>query len=220
MRLLYTPAACSISPHIILEEIGATFESQRIEIMQGETQSTVFLGVNPKGKIPVLILDDGTVVTENPVILQLLARLFPECVLLPVNYIQEFEVLQLCEYLTGTMQTLGIGRLFRPASFRPEIEHADAVRKEGAAILRKGFDLIAPCLMTGGFLFDQFSIADASLFYFELHASRLGIAMPDAVQDHFEMMLERPAVIRVFAKEDLDTADFRGARSLSDPHAS
>jgi glutathione S-transferase len=78
MRLLYTPAACSISPHIVLEEIGEPFETQRIAIMQGETRSDAFLRINPKGKIPVLVLDDGIVVTENPVILQLLARTSPE----------------------------------------------------------------------------------------------------------------------------------------------
>lgn len=208
MRLLYTPAACSISPHIALEETGQPFETQAIAIMQGETRSDAFLSINPKGKIPVLILDDGTVVTENPVILQLIARLFPESGLLPADRAGEYEALQLCEYQTGTMQTLGIGRLFRPGIFSPAPEHADDIREEGATIMRKGFELIAPRLEKGPFLFDRFSIADASLFYFELHASRLRIAMPAAVRAHFDMMLKRPAVERVIAREGVNLAEF------------
>lgn len=208
MRLLYTPAACSISPHIVLEEIGEPFETQFIDILQGETRSEKFLSLNPKGKIPTLILDDKTVVTESPVILQLLARMYPERELLPKNQTREFEALQICEYLTGTVQNFGIARLFRPSMFCAAAEHADEIRKEGAKVMLKGFDLIAPRLEKGPFLFDQFSIADASLFYFELHASRLRIAMPAAVQSHFDRMTKRPSVQKVMEREGVKLADF------------
>ena len=208
MRLLYTPSACSISPHIVLEEIGELFETQLVAIMQGETRSDAFLRVNPKGKIPVLVLDDGTVVTENPVILQLLARTYPERGLLPTDRIREFEALQVCEYLTGTVQNFGIARLFRPSLFCEGEQYWNDIRKEGEKVMLKGFDLIAPRLESGPFLFDQFSIADASLFYFELHASRLRIAMPTAVRSHFDMMMNRPSVQKVLAREELKLADF------------
>lgn len=209
MRLYLTPGACSISPHIVLEEIGEPFETRHVAIMQGESRSDAFLSINPKGKIPVLVLDDGNVVTENPVILQLLARLYPDHRLLPADRAGEFDALQLCEYLTGTVHTLGLGRLFRPGMFDPDPDHADDVRAEGARIIAKGFDLVAPRLLERPYLCEAFSIADASLFYFELHANRLGIEMPAAVRLHFERMLERPAVVRVLAKEGLDRADFR-----------
>jgi glutathione S-transferase len=208
MRLLYTPAACSITPHIVLEEIGVPFETQLVAIMEGETRSEAFLQINPKGKIPVLILDDGTVVTENPVIVQLLARIYPDRGLLPTDQTAEYGALQVCEYLTGTVQNFGIARLFRPSMFCDDPGHADAIRKEGEKVMLKGFDLLVPRLEGGPFLFDQFSIADASLFYFELHASRLRIAMPTPVRRHFERMLQRPAVGNVIEREGLNLADF------------
>jgi glutathione S-transferase len=212
LRLLYTPAACSISSHIVLEEIGEPFETQRIAIMDGETRSEAFLSINPKGKIPVLILDDQTIVTENPVILQFLARMHPEHGLLPGGLRREIEALEVCEYLTGTVQNFGIARLFRPALFCEDKECWDDVRKEGERVMLKGFELIAPRLAGGPYLFDQFSIADASLFYFELHASRLRIAMPVAVRSHFDRMLKRPAVQKVLAREELNLADFLPGR--------
>jgi glutathione S-transferase len=208
MKLLYTPAACSISPHIVLEEIGRPFETQFVDILRGETRTEAFLRINPKGKIPTLILDDGAVVTESPVILQVLARMYPESGLLPKDRAGEFEALQICEYLTGTVQNFGIARLFRPGLFCAAEQYADEIRREGKNVMLKGFDLMAARLEKGPFLLQQFSIADASLFYFELHASRLKIPMPPAVQAHFNMMTERLSVLKVMAREGLNLADF------------
>lgn len=208
MRLLYTSGACSISPHIVLEETGAPFETQHVDIMKGETRREPFLSINPKGKTPVLVLDDGTVITENPVILQFLARAFPERGLLPADRTREYEALQICEYLSGTVHSYGIARLFVPSMFCAVEDQADAVREEGKAVMRKGFDLLASRLETGPYLLGDFSIADASLFYFELHATRLGVGMPGAVRAHFEQMLERPSVQKVIAREGLNLADF------------
>lgn len=206
MRLLYTPGACSISPHIILEEIGRPYETRPVAIMDGETRSEAFLHVNPKGKVPVLILDDDMVVTENPVILQLLAQMFPEARLLPTDRAGTYEALQLCEYFTGTMHGLGLSRLFRPGMFCAAPDQMETVRRQGADVIAKGFDLIAPRLERGGYLLGAFSIADASLFYLEFHACRLGITMPDAVLAHFLRMIERPSVQHVLAKEELSLA--------------
>jgi glutathione S-transferase len=204
MRLLYSPGACSISPHILLEEIGAPFETQRIAITDGETRRVDFLSINPKGKVPVLILSDGTVVTESPVICHLLARLHPESRLLPADLAIEFEVLQLCEYMTGTLHGQGLARLFQPGRFCPADQHSEAVRETGVAIMLQGFELISPLLTAGPFLFDWFTIADASLFYLELHARRFDIRMPEAVDRHYKMMLERVSVRLVLERERVD----------------
>jgi glutathione S-transferase len=206
MQLYYTPSACSIIPHIVLEEIGERFVVHHVA--RGQTRSDAFLCVNPKGKIPVLVLNDETVVTENPVILQLLAKMYPARGLLPTDRIGEFEALQICEYLIGTVQVFGLTRLFRPSVFCEDEGHWDSIRKEGEKVLLKGFDLIATRLEGRPFLFDRFSVADASLFYFELHASRLRITMPALVRCHFDMMMKRPAVRKVLAREGLNMADF------------
>lgn len=208
MRLYYSPNGCSISPHLALEEIGKTFQTERIVISEGGTRTTPFLNINPKGKTPVLVLDDGTVITENPIVLQYLARTYPECNLLPPDTKGEYQALQISEYFSNTVHNFGLTRLLRPQLFCSSEDACDGVRKDGVDVLLKAFSLIAPRLIETPFLFDRFSIADASVFYFEMQASRLKIAMPAPVQSHFEMLLARPATQRVVAREGLDMATY------------
>jgi len=208
MRLYYSPNGCSISPHLALEEIGKEFETERVVISQGGTRTTAYLNINPKGKTPVLVLDDGTVITENPIILQYLARANPECNLLPTDTKREYQTLQISEYFSNTVHNFGLTRLFRPQLFCSNEASWEGIRNDGVEVVLKAFDLIAPQLIGTTFLFDQFSIADASIFFFEMHASRLKIAMPASVQTHFEMLLSRPATQRVIAREELDMAAY------------
>ena len=208
MQLFYSPGACSISSHLILEEIRQPFATVRVSTKEGGTQTDAFLSLNPKGKVPVLVLDDGSVVTETPVILQLIARMYPERGLLPTDLLREFDALQICEYLSNTVHNFGLTRLFRPQLFCAHEEHWDGVRKQGERVLKKAFDLIASRLANRPHLFDEFSIADSALFFFELHASRLQISMPAAVRAHFELLMTRPSVQRALATEELNLAEF------------
>lgn len=208
MRFIYSPAACSISTHIVLEELATPFEAQRILARRGDAQTREFRAINPKGKVPVLVLDDGTVITETPVILQYLARTFPQDGLLPADRIHEFEALQICEFLSNTVHNYGLTRLFRPQFFCAHEEHWETIRSEGREVLIEAFDLIATQFRGEPYLFETFSIADASLFFFELHACRLHVPMPDRVQAHFEAMLGRAAVRRAIEREGLVLSEF------------
>jgi glutathione S-transferase len=208
MRLIYSIAACSISTHIVLEEIGLPFSTERVSTKEGGTQTEQFLALNPKGKVPVLVLDDGEIVTETPVILQFLARSFPEQNLLPTDLRRQFEILQICEYLGNTVHTFGLTRIFQPKLFCAHEDGWAEVREQGVQVMRKAFDLLARRLDGRSLLFDEFSIADASLFFHELHASRLRIPMPDAVRAHFDLMLTRTSVQSALAREEIDLAAY------------
>ena len=64
MKLYYAPAACSLSPHIVLREVGLAFDMTRVDLATGKTETgTDFATVNPNGYVPVLVLDDGEVVS-------------------------------------------------------------------------------------------------------------------------------------------------------------
>ena len=84
MRLFYSPGACSLSPHIVLNELGLPFQAEK---MDGKTHRTAggvdFYSINPKGQVPALQLDDGQVLTEGAVIVQYLADRKPEAKLAP-----------------------------------------------------------------------------------------------------------------------------------------
>ncbi len=75
MKLYYTPGACSLADHIVLEWIGAPYEAVRVS--REERQTPAFRALNPAGAVPVLE-HDGWVLTQNAAILNYLADLFPE----------------------------------------------------------------------------------------------------------------------------------------------
>ena len=75
LKLFYSPGACSIVPHIALEEAGADFEPVRVMLAEGEHLKPEFLAINPHARVPALGTDRG-VVTENIAILNLIADLY------------------------------------------------------------------------------------------------------------------------------------------------
>lgn len=79
MKLYYSPGACSLADHIVLEWIGKPYEAVRVS---GEDRkSPAFLAINPAGAVPVLE-DDGWVLTQNSAILNYLTELNPDAGLL------------------------------------------------------------------------------------------------------------------------------------------
>ncbi len=74
MKLYYSPGACSLSPHIVIRELGLPVELEKTDLGAKKTaKGADFLTVNPKGQVPTLELDDGQVLTEGPAIVQYLA---------------------------------------------------------------------------------------------------------------------------------------------------
>ena len=65
IKLCYFPGACSLASHIVLEEAGAQFELVKIDLGKGEQRAEQYLRINPNGRVPALILDDGRTLFEN-----------------------------------------------------------------------------------------------------------------------------------------------------------
>jgi len=159
MKLYYAPETCSLSPHIVLRELGLPFTLVRVD---NRTKTTAdgddFLAVNPKGYVAALQLDDGRVLTEGPAILQYLADLQPEAGLAPANGTWERARLQeWLNFITSEIHA-GISPLFNPAL--PEAAKA-IVRDK----LFRRFAVIETTLQERDHLLDGgFSVADAYLF--------------------------------------------------------
>jgi glutathione S-transferase len=84
MKLYYSPAACSLAPHIALIETGATFTTEKVSTREKKTETGAdFWAINPKGYVPTLVLDDSEVLTEGVVMQQYIADLKPEAKLAP-----------------------------------------------------------------------------------------------------------------------------------------
>ena len=79
MKLYYSPGACSLSPHIVAEEAGISLELERVDLKTHKmADGQDFAAINPKGYVPALKLDDGTLLTEGPAIVQYLADQKPD----------------------------------------------------------------------------------------------------------------------------------------------
>lgn len=205
MKLYYAPGACSIGIHVLLEEIGKPYQMQLVKLGEGEQYKPPFTGINPKSKVPTLERDDGSILTEFPVIACWLARQNPETNLLPKDEEADLRAMEAMEYIVGTMHGQGFARLFRAERFAPSAADHDKVKAAGRDIVEKGFQIVDKALDGKQYLAGQFSIADAALFYVEFWAAkRMGMQLPKNCAAHFERMTARPAVQRALQQENLN----------------
>lgn len=204
MKLLYSPGACSLGIHALLEEIGKPYESERINLQGGAQYQAPFTSINPKSKVPTLVRDDGSVLTEFPAIAYWLARTNPQAKLLPDDPDAQARVLEAMDYVVATMHMQGFTRIFRPGNFSPNEADAEAVKARGREIFEKGLAIMDKALGGKEYVAGPFSIADAALFYVEFWgAARLKMTLPANCNAHYQRMLARPAVKRMMEQEGL-----------------
>lgn len=203
MKLFYSPGACSLGIHVVLEDIGAPFITRRISTRDGANLKPEYLAVNPKGKVPALALDDGTVITEYPAIALYLARANPAATLLPEGLPGEIECLSVLDYIAGTVHPMGFTRQFRAARFAKDAEDEPRVVAEGKAAAESCLDVLAAGLRGPWYFGAQYTLADSALFFIEQWCGRAGITPPPAISDHHRRMLARPAVQRAMQAEGL-----------------
>lgn len=205
MKLYWGPHTCAIGIHILLEEIGKPYETEALDVAGGETRRRPFTDINPKGKVPTLLRDDGSVLTEFGAIATWLARTNPDRGLIPADPEGETRVAETMAYVEGTLHGQGFARLFMPERFEPQdVVHQTtglgqgSVKAQGRRMVEEGFAILDPQL--GRHLYavgDRFTIADAALFYAERWAPQMDITVPANVARHFERLLARPSVQRV-----------------------
>ena len=115
MKLYYAPGACSMAPHIALNELGIDHTTEKVDLKSKTTDTgSDFLGVNSKGYVPTLETNDGTL-TEVQVILQYLADANPAKGLLPkFGDIKRYRAMEMLNFISSELHK-GIGGLFNPA---------------------------------------------------------------------------------------------------------
>ncbi|GAC1346528.1 MAG: glutathione transferase GstA [Acetobacteraceae bacterium] len=204
MKLFYAPGACSLGIHILMEEIGTPYEAVRLDIRAGDTTKPPFIEINPKGKVPTLQRDDGTIITEYPVIAHHLAKTNPAANLLPKSAEAELRAAEAMDFCVATIHMQGFSRLFRPANFTPNEADHDAVKARGRELVEKGFAVMNKALDGKDWVAGDYSMADSALFYVEYWgAKRLNMQLPPHLAAHLERMLARPAVQRMLQQEGL-----------------
>lgn len=204
MKLFYSPGACSLGIHVILEEAGAAFEPVLCSVRDGSNRKPEFLAMNPKAKVPTLLRDNGHVLTEYPAIAVYIARTHPSANLLPANADAEAEALEAMDYIVATVHMQGFTRIARPANFTPNEADIEAVKARGREIYAAGMDLLETRMDGREFVAgDAFSVADATLLYVENWAPRADYALKPNLAAHLARMKARLSVQRAFASEGL-----------------
>jgi len=169
LKLYYSPGACSLSPHIVLEESGlpaelvlASTKTHRLE------DGTDYYTINPLGYVPLLELDDGTRLREGPAIVQYLADQVPDKKLAPLNGTLDRYQLQSWLTFIGTEIHKGFSPLFNPAT--PEEYKTIAKDK-----LKSRYTWLDEQLAGKQFLMGKaFTVADAYLFTVTNWSKRVG----------------------------------------------
>jgi glutathione S-transferase len=160
MKLYYSPAACSLAPHIALLETGASFTTEKVNTREKKTETGAdFWAINPKGYVPTLVLDDGEVLTEGVVMQQYIADRKPEAKLAPPRGTKERRKLEELLVFLSTEVHKTFSPLFNPAT-------PDEYKGQCRDKIAQRFDFLETQLSDGrAFLTgDQFTIADAYFF--------------------------------------------------------
>lgn len=197
MKLYFAPMTCSLSPHIVLRELGLPFELIRVNNQSKRTaDGRDFREINPKGYVAALMLDNGEVLTEGPAILQFLIDRVPATQLAPAPGTWERTRLQ--EYLSFINAEIhgGSAPLF-DARIPPTIK---AIFKEK---LFKRLDYLNRKLMDQDYLIGTFGVADAYLFTVLTWLPNFNIELADwpALAAYVHRVSARPSVLAAMAAE-------------------
>jgi glutathione S-transferase len=198
MKLYFSPGACSLSPHIVLRELGLPFDLERVDTKAQKTASGAdFTAINPKKYVPTLQLDDGEILTEGAVIVQYLADRKPEAQLAPpAGTMERYRLQEWLNYIASELHK-SYGPLFRAAE-----EQRQPMRD---AMVPK-LEYLARHLEKRPFLTgERFSVADAYLFTVLRWSKRVGIDLGrwPAIQAYVQRVAARPAVRAAMEVEGL-----------------
>jgi glutathione S-transferase len=208
--LYYSPGACSMAPHIVLEELGLSYRTELVSVSDGATVREPYLEINPKGRVPALrILGGARVLTEIPAILTYLARQRPMSGLLPADDpLFEARCQEWLAWLSGWVHGVGFALLWRPMRFSPVTSQHDTLQATGRQTILEAFAEIERQLADGRewAMPGRYSIIDPFLLVFYRWGNRIGLTMRDgypAWTSINDRISNRPAVRRVLDSEGL-----------------
>lgn len=158
MKLYYSPGACSLSPHIALLEAGIAHDLVKVDLKAKKLEDGGdFLKINPKGQVPVLVLDNGEQLTEGPVIVQAIADKAPDKELAPAAGTSErYRLQEWLNFITSELHK-NFSPLFQAAL-------SDETKEFFRRRLLDKFKYVDGKLAGKDYLMDDFGVADGYLY--------------------------------------------------------
>ena len=199
MKLYYTPGACSLSPHIALLEAGLPYDLVKVDLRAKKLENgDDFLKANPKGQVPVLQLDSGELVTEGPVIVQMIADKVGKGLAPARDSAERYKLLEWLNFITTELHK-NFGPMFSPVL-------ADDAKAFFRDRVMGKFKYVGSQLAGRDYLMGkQFTVADGYLFTMLSWAERMKFdlsAMPNLLA-YQARVAARPKVQEALTKEGL-----------------
>jgi len=204
LTLFYTPGACSLAPHIVLEESGEKYDKHAVDMAKSEQRSEAYLKINPQGRVPALRLDDGESLTENTAILPYLGKRFG---LWPTETIAEAKALSLIGFFAASVHPAH-AHFGRPERYAADTAAYATIKETGLKTFHGYLKQIDAMLAGRDWLSQAYSVLDPYALVFYAWGSRR--ELPVGELKHYtafkDRMLARPAVRRVAEEEKIKLA--------------
>ena len=203
LKLFYTPGTCALATRIALEEAGAEFEIVKVDFSKAEQRGPEYLKVNPKGRVPALVTEKGTL-TETPAILIYIAQAFPGANLAPLE--DAFALAELQAFNSYIASTVHVNHAHgrRGARWANEQSSFDDMKAKVSETMAASMQLIERDFFEGPWVMgEQYTVADPYLFTMESWLKGDGVEIADfpILRDHFDRMSARHGVQRAMADE-------------------
>lgn len=211
LTLYYAPHTCALVPYVTLTEAGAEFEVRNINNRAGGNRTPEFLAVNPKHKVPVLIID-GEALTENVAIQIWIARRFPGARLLPADPDEEIKAISLMAWCASGIHP-HLTPNARPQNYCDLPGSEESVKRVANKLLFEDFAIADARLAGREWFFAHFTAVDAYFFWCFRRALsfKLDVAAFKNCVAHFERMQSRASVQKVVAHEKRVQEEFARA---------
>lgn len=211
LTLCYAPKTCALVPYVTLTEAGAPFEVRNLNSRSGDLKTAEYLKLNPKHKVPVLIID-GEPLTENVAIQIWIARQFPQAKLLPQYPQSEIKAISLMAWFSSTIHP-HLTPNARPENYCDLPGSEEAVKRVGNKLLFGDFKIADGLLANREYFFDHFTAPDAYFFWcFRRGLSfNLDLSGFPHCAAHFERLQQRPSIQKLLTYEKQVLADFARA---------
>lgn len=164
MTLYWSPRTASEAIMAVLNEAGAEYRHEKIDIGAGEHKTPEYLKLHPAGLVPALVLEDGRAMFETAAMVMLIADHFPEAGLAPVpDHPDRAPYYQWLLYLTGTIQS-AYKRFYWPHRFSTDEGEAEKVRAKAVEDLISQWGIVDETLAGNDWILGQrFSAVDIYL---------------------------------------------------------
>ena len=200
ITLCYAKGTAALAPHILLEVAGADYATRLVDFSAAEQQSPVYLAINPKGRVPALITDEGTL-TETPAILAYIAQVFPNANLAPSDPFGFARAQGFNLYLPATVH-VNHAHKQRGSRWTDDTAAQEKMREKVPANMTDCARIIEQHYFVGPWVMgDTYSMCDAYLFVITRWMKVDGVNLDDfpAISAHFAAMQARPVVQKVLA---------------------